>query len=173
MLQHIQLHMCSLRCDTAEIEHECPGHPQQVTSGTAAREKCAHTEMTLLAAHLLKLLTWRLKLAKALKKTTSPAFIVHHQTLMMQASRLFTPYAPFLKERLQDVSARVSPVELVGCFPTGTHNCSYGELPLRQPVRRQQRVLPFQAGTFCLSARGLSPGDLIVCKLYCITAGLP
>ena len=50
--------------------------------------------------------------------------------------------------------------ELVGCFPTGTYNCSYGELPLRQPfARRHQEVLPFQAGTFCLVARGLSPGD--------------
>lgn len=61
----------------------------------------------------------------------------------------------------RSVSARVSPVELVGCFPTGTYNCSYGELPLRQPfARRQQEVLPFQAGTFCLVARGLSPGGM-------------
>ena len=74
----------------------------------------------------------------------------------------------------EDVSARVSPVELMGCFPIGTHNCSYGELPSRQPVaRRKQRVLPFQAGTFCLGARGLLPGVLFICKEYCTAADLP
>ncbi len=61
----------------------------------------------------------------------------------------------------------------MGCFPIGTHDCSYGELPSRQPLaRRQQRVLPFQAGTFCLGARGLSPGGLIVCKEHCTAADL-
>lgn len=58
----------------------------------------------------------------------------------------------------------------MGCFPTGTYNCSYGELPLRQPfARRQQEVLPFQAGTFCLVARGLSPGgyECLQSSLHC------
>jgi len=32
------------------------------------------------------------------------------------------------EERKEDVSARVSPVELMSCFPIGTHNCSYGLL---------------------------------------------
>ena len=44
----------------------------------------------------------------------------------------------------------------------GPHNCGYGELPRRQRPSPEgpggrAGVLPFQAGTFCLSARGLSP----------------
>lgn len=71
---------------------------------------------------------------------------------------LYTGHHQSLQGKCRSVSARVSPVELLGCIPSGTHDCSYGELPLRQPfARRQQEVLPFQAGTFCLSARGLSP----------------
>ena len=69
-----------------------------------------------------------------------------------------------------DVSTRVSPVELVEVCcawraqqaPTGTHNCSDGELPCATHCPEGQGatgVLPFQAGTLCLVARGLSPGE--------------
>ena len=41
------------------------------------------------------------------------------------------------------------------------HHCCYGELPLASSRRSGlSGVLPFQAGTLCLIARGLSPGDM-------------
>ncbi len=56
------------------------------------------------------------------------------------------------------VSTRVSPVELMGCIPTGTHNCGYGKLPPGGPRGPHRGVLPAKAGPFGLSTRGLSPG---------------
>ncbi len=46
--------------------------------------------------------------------------------------------------------------------PTGAHNCSDGELPCATHCPEGQGatgVLPFRAGTLCLVARGLSPGE--------------
>eukprot|EP00955_Chlamydomonas_euryale_P095313 364930-Chlamydomonas_euryale.AAC.22 len=52
--------------------------------------------------------------------------------------------------------ARVSPVQLVGCVPTGYITVAWASCPLA--AEQLGRVLLATAGTFCLSARGLSPG---------------
>ena len=77
-----------------------------------------------------------------------------------QASRL----APCGNGGVKSVSTRVSPVELVGCLPTGhmtvaAASCPQATIPPEQEGR--WGVLPFRGGTLCRAARGLSPGGLI------------
>ena len=74
-----------------------------------------------------------------------------------------------LLKKGESVSTRVSPVLLVGCIPTGHITVDMASCP-HAPLHAQGKrwgVLPFRGGTFCLVARGLSPGEVIISHAKC------
>ena len=78
----------------------------------------------------------------------------------------------------RSVSTRVSPVELVGCIPTGHRTVATASCPRATALPLvgeggRRGVLPFRGGTLCLAARGLSPGGLICSDAKCSWRGCP
>ena len=86
----------------------------------------------------------------------------HGPIAVMQA-----PAPGGVKERERQHESK--PRSVSGLHLHRPHYCSYGKLPPGPPAVAGGRrgVLPFRGGTFCLAARGLSPGEVINAHAKC------